>query len=434
MEPFEVATGVVGVVSLIIQITQTIVQLGLDWKEAPDNVKASITELQALKTVLSETNTNLTVNPEFANAFGNQHSAVLSQMGAMGSSPSGITALVEMCNNELNDLLKELRRRSEKHERRLSWERVKSAFLAKTMRESMENLHRQCQILNSLVLVDTAALGAATYNEVKEARTENQIWQQSEETRQVIAWLSQVDSGAQLSDHLRQRQEGTGTWIFDTDQYQTWLASDQSTLFCPGVPGAGKTIATSIVIDELYRQFQNDKSVGITFAFCTFQQRDAKKEDILASLLKQLICKSASLPSAVKDLYSDHARIPRRPSYDALSKALRTVVSQLSKSFIIVDALDEGWFPGGALNRIISTVFELQGECPINFLATSRFIPDIAAEFKDAGSSFLEIRANDLDIVKYLEGNTTELPAFVSRNHELWREILNSIVHVVDGM
>jgi hypothetical protein len=57
--------GIGGIIGLTIQITQFVVQFGLDWKDAPRDVKTFLIELQALKTVLSETNTNLLLNPDF---------------------------------------------------------------------------------------------------------------------------------------------------------------------------------------------------------------------------------------------------------------------------------------------------------------------------------------------------------------------------------
>ena len=61
-------------------------------------------------------------------------------------------------------------------------------------------------------------------------------------------------------------------------------------LFCPGIPGAGKTILTSIVVDDLTTRFSNDPSVGIAYVYCNFRRRDEQKaEELFASLLKQLM-------------------------------------------------------------------------------------------------------------------------------------------------
>src|ERR1700722_11420282 len=73
-EAFGIGAGIVGVIGLTIQITQVVVQFGLDWKDAPHDIKTFLAELQTLKTVLSETNTNILLNPDFADAFQNRPS------------------------------------------------------------------------------------------------------------------------------------------------------------------------------------------------------------------------------------------------------------------------------------------------------------------------------------------------------------------------
>jgi hypothetical protein len=80
-DPFSTGAGIVGVIGLTIQITQVVVQFGMDWKDAPDAVKAFMAELGTLKTVLSETNTNILLNPDFAEAFQSRPSLLLTQLG-----------------------------------------------------------------------------------------------------------------------------------------------------------------------------------------------------------------------------------------------------------------------------------------------------------------------------------------------------------------
>jgi hypothetical protein len=75
-------------------------------------------------------------------------------------------------------------------------------------------------------------------------------------------------------------------------------------LFCPGIPGAGKTILTSIVVDNLCNRFHNDATVGIAYVYCNFRRKDEQKIDaLLASLLKQPAKSQVSLPSLVASLF-----------------------------------------------------------------------------------------------------------------------------------
>jgi hypothetical protein len=68
-ELFGIGAGIVGVISLAIQIMQMAVQFGLDWKDTLENVKSFMTEFQILKTVLSKINTNIFFNLDFAEVF-----------------------------------------------------------------------------------------------------------------------------------------------------------------------------------------------------------------------------------------------------------------------------------------------------------------------------------------------------------------------------
>jgi hypothetical protein len=87
----------------------------------------------------------------------------------------------------------------------------------------------------------------------------------------VLDWLTLVDYGPQQTDYIRRRQPGTGQWLLDSPEFQTWLNTENQTLFCPGIPGAGKTILTSIVVEELTTRFSNDPTIGIAYIYCNFR-------------------------------------------------------------------------------------------------------------------------------------------------------------------
>jgi hypothetical protein len=120
--------GIVGVVSLTIQITEVVVQFRLDWKDIPHDAKTFRSELQTLKTVLSETHTNLLLNSDFRAAFQNRPSLLLSQLGPNAPSTTDTKFMLAACQKELESLLSELKKRAKGH--RVGWERFKGAFLA----------------------------------------------------------------------------------------------------------------------------------------------------------------------------------------------------------------------------------------------------------------------------------------------------------------
>jgi Cdc6-like AAA superfamily ATPase len=176
----------------------------------------------------------------------------------------------------------------------------------------------------------------------------------------ILDWLTPVDYGPQQTDYIRRRQPGTGQWLLDSPEFQTWLKTERQTLFCPGIPGAGKTILTSTVIKELTIRFSNDLRISIAYIYCNFQRQDEQKIDnLMAALLKQLAESQPSLPGSVKSLYDRHMAKRTRPLLDETSRVLRSLVAMYSRVFLSFDALDECQASDGCRARFLSELFNL---------------------------------------------------------------------------
>lgn len=254
-----------------------------------------------------------------------------------------------------------------------------------------------------------------------------------EENQAIVDWLSPIDYAPQQNDFISRRETGTGQWLLDSHEFNLWLSKSNLTLFCPGIPGAGKTIITSAVIDHLQNKYLNDTTTGIAYLYCNFKrQNEQKPTDLFLNLLKQLILGQPFMPEAVKDIYHRHKDKRTRPLFEEVSKVLQSVISEFGRSFIIIDALDEYRSEDGGRNSFISEVLAVQNKTNANIFATSRFNSDIEKDLK--GSVSLEIRARPDDVLKYLEGHILQLPSFVSRNMLLQDEIMTTIVQAVDGI
>lgn len=253
------------------------------------------------------------------------------------------------------------------------------------------------------------------------------------EDLEILDWLTPIDYGAQQSDYLRQRQNGTGKWLLNSTKFEAWVQTDGQTLFCPGIPGAGKTIITSMVVDELRTRFSKDQNIGLAYIYCNFRRQDEQKaEDLLSSLLKQLAQEWPFLPDSVQSLYVKHKDKRTRPLFDEISKTLQAVATMYSRVFIIVDALDECRSSDGDRERFLSNIFNFQDKVQANVFATSRPIPEISAKF--CGSLSLEIRAIDEDVQTYLASQIYRFPSFVARNLNLQDQIKSTIAKAVGGM
>jgi Cdc6-like AAA superfamily ATPase len=249
----------------------------------------------------------------------------------------------------------------------------------------------------------------------------------------VLNWLTPIDFATQQSDFTSRRQAGTGQWLLESIEFQTWVKTDQQVLFCQGIPGTGKTILTSIVVDYLHTNFQKDTNVGIAYLYCNFRrQEEQNAEGLLANLLKQLAQGHSHLPDSVQSLYNSHKEKRTRPTFNEISSTLQAVAALYSRCFIVVDALDECQASDGCRTKLLTEIFVLQAKSRANIFSTSRFIPNINEYFKN--SIQLEIWASDYDVQRYLDGHMSELPTCVLHNSELQGEIKAAIVKAVNGM
>ncbi|OAA74311.1 Ankyrin repeat-containing domain protein [Akanthomyces lecanii RCEF 1005] len=257
--------------------------------------------------------------------------------------------------------------------------------------------------------------------------------------KEILDWLTPmpINYGSQYSDLLKARQPGTGQWLLDSEQYQTWVGTKKQTLFCPGIPGAGKTILTSIVIEDLFFRFESVQEVGIAYLYCNFQRQSEQQTDnLLASLLQQLAQALPSLPSSVKSLYEGHNNKRTRPSLDEISRTLQSVATMYSRVFIVVDALDECQESDSGRSKLLSELSSLQAKCGINVFATSRLILGTIKQISEKfhGIKTLEIIASDEDVGRYLDGVMSGLPTFVGRDPALQEEIKSEITKAISGM
>jgi hypothetical protein len=248
----------------------------------------------------------------------------------------------------------------------------------------------------------------------------------------IMQWLSSTDFPAQQHDIVSGKQEGTGQWFLDSLEFKGWLQGVDRTLFCPGIPGAGKTMVAAIAIDHLCRTARSD-DIGVAYLFFNYKaQVDQSALSLLAALLKQLVQSRPDIAAPVTQIYDQHSKLRSRPSLEDIFRVLQSVCLNYAVIHIIVDALDECADKDGARSRLINKLRELQVKTDVRLMFTSRFIPEITHEFRT--NPTLEVRASKEDVRRFVTGRMPSLPNCVQRGDELKRAIQNKIVEAVDGM
>ncbi|KAI1176545.1 ankyrin [Nemania sp. FL0916] len=258
--------------------------------------------------------------------------------------------------------------------------------------------------------------------------------QQDKQKQTILDWFTKADYTSEHNLNCRRREPGTGQWLLLSDQYAAWKKTPGRTLFCPGIPGAGKTMIMATVIDDLIQQYKDDPTVGIAYMYFRFFS-DAKptEQDLYAVLLRQLLQKRPRISDNIKQIYYE-ANGHGQANHKEVSEAFNYAFAMYARVFIIVDALDESQMPDVHLREFLSKLSKIQNLRPVNLIATSRHITAITGMFST--NDTLEIRASKEDVRLYLSRCMSSLPSYhpMSQNFQLQNDATDKIIDSIDGM
>ncbi|KAL5340246.1 ankyrin repeat-containing domain protein [Aspergillus crustosus] len=282
-----------------------------------------------------------------------------------------------------------------------------------------------------------AALTAALYTKdlLSKLSPHKTIAEKRMEYNTILNWFTSFDHGLPLSDHRSRRAPKTGGWFLESAEFKRWLTGTKQMLFCPGIPGAGKTMIASTVVDHLYRIFQEDNSVGVAIAFLDNLPRAPNTEllqALLQGLLKQLI--PNPVPDVVTELYEYHSQKNTRPHSGEVFTTLCKVIERYSRTFIVIDALDEIPLAGGNRSKIIRELFNIQDAVCVNIAVMSRPISEIVESFEERRSIQRDIRASDGDVRRFITSEILNFQAWVREADGLERKITDTVIEATDGM
>ncbi|KAL3472480.1 hypothetical protein BJX99DRAFT_272889 [Aspergillus californicus] len=257
----------------------------------------------------------------------------------------------------------------------------------------------------------------------------------SEESQRILNWITELDFSRQYNDSLNQRLDGTGIWLLESDEFTRWVSEPQQTLFCPGIPGAGKTVMSCLAVDHLRKTFRDDSDVQIGYLFCSYQPSFQQTIlDFQLSLLRQLAVRGSTVLRDIQHMHEIHVRDQTRPDSNEIESQLLRAARSFRRVFVVIDALDEYCSSDpGQLENLLAILFALQKDAPVSILATSRPNSEIMSRF--TGCIHREIRAQDNDILTYVNA---ALPALLRAKIPLYPHVQDNvrraIVKSADGM
>lgn len=232
-----------------------------------------------------------------------------------------------------------------------------------------------------------------------------------------------------LSNH----HAGTGDWFFSTPEFQSWRNGTSKAIWCTGIPGAGKTILASVVIDKLEHELEYSKGEILAYVYCSYQEPDHISINLLANILRQIVQRQPTLPHRIRELYGTHLVKGTQLSLDEILTEMQALSQRFTNLYLVVDALDECYMDGGTRVTFLEAVQKITNN--VHLLVTSRTTVNVHACLPTAAS--IRVDAKDHDIRKYLQdrmGHESRLRRVIADDRDLEDTIVSTILENAKGM
>jgi ankyrin repeat protein len=309
---------------------------------------------------------------QIANTQGQE--AIPQELLSLFAADTGIIKEIENLVNDLNAKLKS-RAGYGKIKQTLTWPLTETDVL-----KVVEKIHRMQQTIQFALSQINHSMTQEIYQTtqaVKDLVDEAQV-------KEMIDWLSPLNFIAKQQLLFREHHEGTCKWFLDDDDFREWIEHENGILICPGIPGAGKTYLSAIVIDELDNMRRSNtepvKDAAILMLYCKWDDVHSQSIDtLLGGLLKQIVQRYGVKSKDTLEMFTKHNGVRTKPGREELLSVLDKELQNFPRSFIVIDGLDELREEDDRL-----TLLEILNslEAKVNFMVTSRPLENIVRHFK----------------------------------------------------
>ncbi|EAU90687.2 2-5A-dependent ribonuclease [Coprinopsis cinerea okayama7 len=210
---------------------------------------------------------------------------------------------------------------------------------------------------------------------------------------ELLKWLTSkatINFRAMHNDIKKKRCKGTGRWLLDMRLYKEWKSTPAAILWGMGIPGAGKTVLASHVIDDLLKLEDDDTCV--LFVYCRYTEA-LTISDILKTLVKECLKRHPGAAEDILPFYEQHKRDETEPTLDDLVDLLKQLERRFKCVFYIIDGVDE------ALVDVRFDLIKVMNELHGNIILTSRPLDDLGRKLKHSVLFTIEAQEEDVRLL-----------------------------------
>ena len=214
-------------------------------------------------------------------------------------------------------------------------------------------------------------------------------------------------------------------------EWNEWLDKKHRCLWIHGIPGAGKTVLASHLINQLETHCNSGSKRCITlYYYCYFGNDQNEAAPFLRWITTQLCRSAESIPVTDYSLY----KLGRQPNLPQLLTALAASLEAFQTVYIVVDAVDESK-PRDDLLKVLRDLVTDSRFDKVQLLATSREYIDIERALEDISEPVS--MSNDFiteDIRLYVQAALQKESRFKRWSPELVTEVESTLSVRAKGM
>lgn len=377
-DPVSVAGTAVGMISLGIQVTQSLVNFYNSYKgqnsdliHMTERLDDLLDTFQCLQKTLSDR------NPQ-----AEERSLIKS-----------IETSIKNCDELIQELQDECQKFSKTSSNgiiaavKVEGRRVTYPFRQSTLLKLSEHIDEIRANLSSALGVLQLKENKKIQDDVTDVKASLDLVRSSQISSNLRDWLNAPDATIDHNAACAKKNPGTGMWLVKCDQFSSWLTEENSILWLHGFAGSGKSVLCSTAIQFTLRHRRSDPSVGIAFFYFTFN--DESKQDESAMLRALLL----QLSSQLRDGHADLTRLYNSykggiPPSPVLIDHLRCLIQRFRHTYIILDALDESPRNGPRENVLdaLETMRNWGAQC-LHLFITSRDDSDIRESLRELSAA-----------------------------------------------
>ncbi|KAK4200786.1 hypothetical protein QBC40DRAFT_279442 [Triangularia verruculosa] len=421
MDPLSLAASVIAVVQLAGQVMKLCKQYIGAIQDVPADLRQMVIEISTLKGLFDSL--NILVETENISQY-----VIALQAPAIGC---------RVVLGELEKLLDESGIESKKGVRlhtlastwaTLAWPRKRSQA-----QKMLTELATYKKTINLVLTADIA-------NEMKMLRLNVEQLNDSlssSERQSILDWLLQttVDSSSNLNAALLLHEAGTGDWTFRTAEWRAWTSDAKSLLWIYGIPGAGKTVLASYLIETIKARTVAQKNTdleGLAYHYCYHGRLGSSQDErpkLLAAVINQLCRQIQYIPEKLK-----FARASGACTLADLMEILQDLAKRFKRINVIIDAVDEA----GERQLLLFFLYMLITHpqlSVVHILATSRDEVDIRRALEPIALTLcMSNEIVDEDIRRYVRRTLHSDAKFLTWPGPLLDEIEDGLVKGAKGM